>query len=199
MPLAGPVAVLVVSRGAQKEYTAAFRIGFGSAIAEGVYAFLAFWGFATFLAKYPAVLPISNALTAVILFALGGYFIVWKQKDKPPSQKEIAQRKRNTFFVGFTISALNPTLLMTWSAAIAVLYSKEIVDMRGWMAVPFGASAAAGVIGWWVVLLRLLKRYGDNVPKGALTWVVRGMGLLLLGIGAWSAIKLVLYFMHRGH
>ena len=60
MPLAGPVAVLVVSRGALKEYTAAFRIGLGAAVAEGVYAFLAFWGFATFLARYPAVLPISH-------------------------------------------------------------------------------------------------------------------------------------------
>ena len=199
MPLAGPVAVLVVSRGAQKEYTAAFRIGLGAAVAEGVYAFLAFWGFATFLARYPVVLPITHALTAIILIGLGGYFLVWKQQeDKPHSQRTRDERKRSTFLVGFTISALNPTLLATWSAAIAVLYSKQIVDMRGWMAAPFGASVMGGVIGWWVVLLWILRRFGDHVPKGALTWVVRVMGLFLIGVGIWSSIQLVMYFVHHG-
>jgi threonine/homoserine/homoserine lactone efflux protein len=198
MPLAGPIAVLVVSRAAQKEYGAAFRIGLGAALAEGIYAFLAFWGFATFLARHPVVLPISHGVTAVILLGLGAYFLLlWRHRDTGRRSKE--RERRGKFLLGFTISIINPTFLATWSAATTLLYSKQVVDMQGWMAVPFGVSAMLGVIGWWVVLLWLLKRFGDRFPESALTKVVRGMGLVLIGVGVWSAGELALYLTGHGH
>src|SRR5262249_49040447 len=103
LPLAGPIALLVVSNGARGRYRVSLRIAPGAAIAEGVSAFLAFWGFATLLGRYPLVLPISHAVTAVLLAGLGVRFIVFKvradgrREDRP-----------GRFWVGFSISALNP-------------------------------------------------------------------------------------------
>src|SRR5208282_1597048 len=74
LPLAGPIALLVVSNAASGRTKEALRIALGAAVAEGIYAFLAFWGFATFLARHALVLPISHGVTAVILCALGARF-----------------------------------------------------------------------------------------------------------------------------
>jgi threonine/homoserine/homoserine lactone efflux protein len=193
LPLAGPIAVLVVSNGANGRYKDALLIASGAAVAEGVYAFLAFWGFATFLTRHALVLPISHGVTAAILFALGVHFLFFKLKDDGPMSGREAKGGR--FWVGFSVSALNPTLLATWGAVTTFLYSKQIIHMTALLAVPFGAFAAAGVILWGLVMVRLLRRFRHQLPRAALTWTIRAMGVLLIGVAAWSVVELARYIL----
>ncbi|MCL2449112.1 MAG: LysE family transporter [Polyangiaceae bacterium] len=187
IPLAGPIAVLMLSRAAQRRFGEALRIGFGAAMAEGIYAGLAFWGFTTFLARQPIVLPLSRAMAAIILSAVGGWFVFWRPGTaKPDTRAHMA----GTVLLGFSISALNPTLLLTWSAAVAFLYSKGFGGQPAFVAVPFGVCASAGVALWIACLVRLLERYGGRLPRGAMAALVRIMGLGLVGLGAWSWLQL---------
>jgi threonine/homoserine/homoserine lactone efflux protein len=189
IPLAGPIAVLMLSRAAQRRFREARRIGFGAALAEGIYAGLAFWGFATFLSRHRLVVPISRAATGVVLIGLGAWFAFWQPAET--AQDDKLERTAGTVLLGFTVSAMNPTLLITWSAAVAFLYSKGLEGQASFVAVPFGASAAAGVALWIVCLVRLLEKYGGRLPHGAMTWVVRAMGVGLVGLGAWSCVEFV--------
>jgi threonine/homoserine/homoserine lactone efflux protein len=192
LPLAGPIALLVVSNGVNGRHKEALRIALGAALAEGIYAFLAFWGFATFLARYKLVLPISHGVTAAILVALGARFLFFRVKDDD-KVKEGAAAKPARFWVGFSVSALNPTLLATWGAVTTFLYSKQLVQFTPILAVPFGIFAAGGIALWGLMTVGLLRRYRHKVPAAALTWVVRSMGVVLLGIGLWSGVQLVQY------
>jgi threonine/homoserine/homoserine lactone efflux protein len=192
LPLAGPIALLVVSNGVNGRYREALRIALGAALAEGVYAFLAFWGFATFLARYRLVLPISQGITGAILFALGVRFLFFKAKeDGIPRSDRPARPGR--FWVGFSISGLNPTLLATWGAVTTFLYSKQIVEFAPILAVPFGLFTAAGIALWGLMTVTLLKRFRRHVPTAALTWTVRVMGVVLIAAGAWSWVQLGRY------
>jgi threonine/homoserine/homoserine lactone efflux protein len=188
MPLAGPIAVWMITRAAERRFGEARRIGIGAALSEGIYAALAFWGFATFLARQQLVVPISRAATAVILTAVGGWVVFWKPSDVAPDREE---RKAGTLFIGFWISAFNPTLLITWSTAVAFLYSKGLTGERSLVAIPFGACAALGVASWNVCVVHLLEKYGGRLPKSAMTWVVRTMGLVLVGLGLWAGVQFV--------
>jgi threonine/homoserine/homoserine lactone efflux protein len=187
MPLAGPIALLAVSRATLKRYGDALRIGLGAAAAEGIYAGLAFWGYTTFLARHAIVVPISHGTTALVLAAVGIRFVVWK----PAKRSARNGNEAGTVLLGFSISAINPTLLLTWSAAVAFLYSKGLNQPPALYAVPFGLSGAAGVAAWFVTLTALLKRYGGKLPTAALTWTVRGMGLVLVALGLWSGMQLL--------
>jgi len=188
MPLAGPIAILAVSRATERRYGEALRIGLGAAAAEGIYAGVAFWGFSTFLASHAIVVPISHGTTALVLCAVGLSFVFWKPRD-PGKPRRTSHR--GALFFGFSVSALNPTLVLTWSAAVAFLYSKGLKEPLSLYALPFGVCAAAGVGAWFVVLVWLLRRYGGMLPKGLLTWMIRGMGLVLVGLGVWSGVQLV--------
>jgi threonine/homoserine/homoserine lactone efflux protein len=192
LPLAGPIAILVVSNGANGRYKDAFHIALGAATAEGIYAFLAFWGFATFLARYALLLPVSHAVTAAILAALGVHFLFFKLNEDPGS-KEAKEPKGGRFWFGFSISALNPTLLATWGAVTTFLYSQQLVPMKGLLAVPFGVFAAVGVGLWGLLMVRLLRRFRNHLPRAALTWTVRAMGVILIGVAALSVVELVRY------
>jgi threonine/homoserine/homoserine lactone efflux protein len=188
VPLTGPVAILVVARSVQRQFGAAVRIGLGAAVAEALYAGIAFWGFATFLTRHPLILPLSHGVSAAVLTAVGLYFLRW---GPGPDGEPERPRRLSGFLLGFTVSALNPTLLATWSAATAVLYSRQLVTFSGLLAVPFGLAAGAGVACWELVLIGLLERFRDRFPRRALTWGVRGMGVLLLGVAVLAALDLV--------
>jgi threonine/homoserine/homoserine lactone efflux protein len=192
MPLMGPIAVLVVSRCAERKYGEALRLGLGGGAAEGFYASIAFFGFATFFADHPLILPISRGVTAVVLVLLGIHFAQWKPDD--PKTTEDEKHPASAFFFGFSITAVNPTLLATWSAVTAALYAHQIVHMRWWMCFPFGASAAIGVACWFSLFVALLRRYRDHFDRHLLGKVVRGMGMLLVAIGLYTGFALVRAF-----
>lgn len=189
MPLAGPVALLVFARGIDGDLGGAARIALGAAIAEGMYASIAFWGFSLLSAGHPLMVPLSRGVTAVVLIAVGGYFLTWKPALEAHKPRENVGASSLVF--GFMISALNPTLIVTWSAAVAWLYSRELVQFSPWMAAPFGGTAALGVFCWFLFMLALLRRYRERFPHRAIVWLVRSMGLVLIGFGLWSGARLV--------
>jgi threonine/homoserine/homoserine lactone efflux protein len=193
VPLAGPVAVMVLSRAAQGRYREALRIGLGASVAEGLYAGAAFWGFTTLLSRNALVVPVSRGAAAIVLLALGVRFMFWR----PASKDDSRENKAGTALLGFTVSALNPTLFITWSAAAAIVHSGS--DGPGSHtqldAVPFGAAAAAGIAAWFFVLVALVRRYEGSLPRNALAWAVRALGLCLVALGVWSAVRLGAWFL----
>jgi threonine/homoserine/homoserine lactone efflux protein len=196
MPIAGPIAMLMLARSAQRRFGEARQIGVGAALAEGVYAALAFWGFATFLARQRLIVPLSRAATGALLLALGGWFIRWRPTER---RADIPERTAGPLLLGFSVSAVNPTLLVTWSVAVAFLYSKGLAGEPAIVAIAFGASATAGVALWNASLIHLLERYGGRLPKDAMTLVIRVMGLALVGLGLWSCVQLVQWARQPGH
>ncbi|HEY1694393.1 MAG TPA: LysE family transporter [Polyangiaceae bacterium] len=190
MPLAGPISVMVVSRAIQKRYREAVRIAIGAALAEGIYAGAAFFGFTELLARHPIVVPVSHGVTALVLAGLGVRFAFWRPDDKRKGD----EHKSGTAFVGFSLSAINPTLLVTWGAAVAFLYSKGLHVDSPLGAIPFGLSAAVGIAGWFALLVLLLRRLEGKFPARFLTWTVRVLGVALVGLGVWSGVQLVQWF-----
>ncbi|MDP9037040.1 MAG: LysE family transporter [Myxococcota bacterium] len=186
MPLAGPIAIMVLSRAAAGKLAEAIRIALGAAVAEGIYAGLAFWGFTTFLARHEIVVPISHGVTAVVLVALGARFVFWKLTKKEDHRASSA----GSALLGFTVSALNPTLFVTWSAAVAFVYSKGLRETSAVLAIPFALCAATGVASWFLALGWVLKKYEGKLPHRVLTGVVRTLGLVLVGLGVWSGVQL---------
>jgi threonine/homoserine/homoserine lactone efflux protein len=194
MPLAGPISVMVVSRGVTGYFREALLLALGASLAEGLYAGGAFWGFSALLARYALAIPISHAVTSVVLIAVGIHFLRWKPTEEVEGAVAKRGAGRSAFALGFTASIVNPTLLITWSAVTTAIYSRQIVHMTGLMAIPFGVAAAAGIAAWNVVIVAILKRYRHKFPKRAIQWVIRGMGAVLILIALWSAVDLLRRF-----
>jgi threonine/homoserine/homoserine lactone efflux protein len=195
IPLAGPIAVMVVSRAAQGHFRDALRISLGASVAEGIYAGGAFWAFTHLLAPSRLVVPISRGAAAVVLIGLGVRFVFWRPKDAGDER----EGKAGTALLGFTISAVNPTLFVSWSAVAAFVYSTHAQGSGPTErdAFPFGVAAAAGIACWFALLLTLLRRFAGKLPRQALTWTVRGLGLCLVGLGVWSAVRLESWWSAR--
>jgi threonine/homoserine/homoserine lactone efflux protein len=193
VPVAGPISALVVERGVQGRFKAGAFIALGGGVVEAIYAFLAFWGFSTFLVEYPLIVPISRGAGAVVLLVLGMTFVLKKPAD-PQAAPVYRDSKRSSFLLGAWICAINPTLIATWSAAVTTLYSSNAIDFEGGHALPFAIGCASGITGWFLLLLGIIRRYRERFSPRALARVVNAIGVLLLGLSIWFAVRFVRYF-----
>ena len=194
IPVAGPISALVVTRGIQGRFRAGAFIALGAGLAEAMYAFLAFWGFSTFLSDYPLIEPISRAAAAVILFGLGISFVRTKTMEAKTEEKP-RESAIGSFVLGTMLCLLNPTLIATWGATVTMLYSSKLVDFSSAQAAPFAAGACVGIAGWFLTLLWIIRRYKGRFTTAALTRVVRIVGVVLLLIATWFAINFVRYLL----
>lgn len=194
MPVAGPIAVLVLRLGLNHDARHARLVAFGGALAESGYALLAFWGLSTVLDRYPMILPASKAVGAVVGLALGLVLLRYRSpqpKEPPPAQTGRRRGSKRSFFGGFLITALNPAFLVTWTAALAALHATGVVKMTPDRAVPFALAACLGIIAWFSVLLWLVRRFKGAFRPAAVERLVRVFGVLLVvgslwvGVGTW--------------
>lgn len=180
IPVAGPISVLVLARGLKSGFHTALAIALGGALAEGVYAFLAFWGWAHFLAGFSFVRPASHGITAAILFAVGIVLV----RKKPSQTAEPATRNRTVsgsgFFLGFTISLLNPTLLLTWTGASHAVLTTHLLPSSPYEALPFSLGATAGIVVWFSLMLAIIARYRTKFRQSALETAVHWVGWAVL-------------------
>jgi threonine/homoserine/homoserine lactone efflux protein len=197
MPVAGPVSLLVFGRGLQGRGRSGIYLALGSAIAESMYAYLAFWGFSALLATYAWIEPLSRALTAVLLVALGVRFARMRTAAAPSDGEQAVVRKvgsKRSFLLGLTITALNPTLIATWSVVVAAIHSFDVVAFGAALALPFAIGVAFGSAAWFAVLLALLRRYKAHFPAETLDRTLRVMGIFAVLVGLYFGVKFVLYF-----
>jgi threonine/homoserine/homoserine lactone efflux protein len=200
MPVAGPIGILVFGRGLQDRARSAIYLAVGSALAESVYAYLAFWGFSALLSMHSWIEPISRGLAAVLLTGLGLHFLFKRAEPEAPTRSrnsDPATGNKRSFLLGITITALNPTLMVTWGGAVTMLHSLDIVAFDARRALPFSIGVCLGISLWFTVLLALLGRYRGRFPRSTLDRTVRIMGVLLTLLGLFFAVRFVTYF--RAH
>ncbi len=203
MPVAGPVSALVVRHALHGEARAAILLSIGAGLAEAAYAWLALWGFSTFLSDYPWVVPVSKIVAGLILVVLGIVFTRYVARDESaavaaadpahPSpighaktavlSKERPGRPWSSFTVGFGVTALNPTLLATWSAAATTLFSANLFKVEPAMAWPFALGVCVGAVAWFSILTAVLYRFRHKFNRRILQRIIRGMGWGLVGLG----------------
>lgn len=192
MPVAGPVAVVVFGRGIEDRGRSGLYIAVGSAFAESVYAYLAFWGFSAFLTQYRWIETVSTIAAAVILSGLGLRFMLKRSvTERPVDAPRARVGKKRNFVLGFMLTALNPTLIATWTAAVTTVYSLQVVDFDERGALPFSIGACTGIVTWFATLLYLLKRFRARVSPAVLERVLRVMGAFLLVLGIVMAGRFV--------
>ncbi len=197
MPIAGPIAALVFSRAVDNRIRSGLGIAVGASFGEAIYAFLTFLGFSTLLTEYEFITPVSQAAATVILLLLGVFFLLKKEAGEKETRDDAGSIGRD-LLLGFTISALNPTFIVTYAAATATLFSSGLIEFKPWLAVPFTLGTIVGIVAWFSLLIFFLHYFKGRFTHRTLTRIVRVMGVLLIGGGLYFGFLFVQYLVAPG-
>lgn len=199
VPVAGPIAALVLARGLAGKFRSGFFIALGGALPEALYAFLAFWGFDALLGSYPWVDPVCKAVAAVILIGLG----IWMMRAGGPTAPKVPTSGRSdrpsrrsgfgSFTVGFNVTLFNPTLLATWAAAVGILRGTGFDAFGPTNGVLFALFAAVGIVAWFSAMLWIIHRLHARFDERVLFGIRRGFGVLLVLLSFWFVWQTVAY------
>ncbi|OQR94429.1 hypothetical protein THRCLA_08170 [Thraustotheca clavata] len=212
IPIAGPTSAMVLKMGIQGEYWAAQSIALGGAAAEATYAGVAFWGFGSFLAGLDFLLPLSKVLGAVMLLAVGIYFLrldvrpqidsdsdrtsgkLYHDKSFLSSASVRAELFKN-MLLGFTMSGFNPALLATYTGALASVYHTGLLEFTLLLAIFFGFGVSCGISTWFYILLALLKKYKQRLKNQTIGLILRCMGVFMITLGLLCTKSAAEYFL----
>ncbi len=194
MPVAGPIALLVLRLGLGRDARLAKYVAMGGALAESFYAAFAFWGVSEILDRHPMILPSTRIAGACICMGLG--IILLLHRAKAPVEDLRPERRRGhkrSFLGGFLITALNPTLLITWTTALATLHSTGLVTLSLHGAVPFAVGVFLGVVGWFATLLGMVKRFKERFSSKAVEGFIHVMGGFLVLLALWLGARALIH------
>jgi threonine/homoserine/homoserine lactone efflux protein len=191
MPIAGPIAAIVVSKGLENKTRAGLCIAAGAAVAESAYAFMAFWGLTSVLQRFPGVVRASRILGCAILIGLGLYFFFRKRKEAARTEDSIERVGYKNVLFGFSVTAANPTLIVTWTAAVSAAHGAGLLRVRALDAFPFAAGVVTGIVSWFAILLWLLSHFRNKVNPRTIDRAIRGMGVFLVVLGVAFAIRVI--------
>jgi len=182
IPVAGPTAVIVAESALDDRPRRGLAIAAGAAVAESLYALVAFWGLTAILTHYPMLRPISRVVAGAILCVVGLYLMRRRAKAAPQAERPPSRHAHDVLF-GFTITMLNPTLAVTWTVASGVLHAALPTQFTELDAFPFALGVCVGIVGWFFVLLRLVCKFRKSVSPAKLDRFVRATGGVLVGCG----------------
>jgi threonine/homoserine/homoserine lactone efflux protein len=191
MPIAGPVAVLVLERGLVRRGREGLAVALGAAAAESVYAFLAFWGLGSVLYGSPMLLRVSRLVGAVLMISLGIYLARRKSAPRVPEleAEPVNGHKRRGFLLGLSVTFLNPTIVVSWTMVTATVHSTGLVTPGLISAVVFALGVGAGIVLWFATLLRLLHRFQSGLRPQTVDRVLNITGWLVVAIGIGLGVR----------
>jgi threonine/homoserine/homoserine lactone efflux protein len=190
MPVAGPIAMVVLRLALGHHERRARFVALGGALAEGIYALLAFWGLSRMLDSFPRVLPATRVVGAALCLVLGIALLLHKPQPRPEELPSTQSRgTKRSFLGGFLITALNPTLIVTWTAALAALHSTGLVDMAPARALPFAAAVFLGIIAWFSTLLWVVRKFKGSWSPESVEWFIKAMGAVLVVAAMWIGAR----------
>jgi threonine/homoserine/homoserine lactone efflux protein len=184
MPIAGPVAVLVLERGLVRRGREGLGVALGAAAAESIYSFIAFWGLGTVLHAAPRLLPVSRLVGAGVMITLGIYLATRKSRPAQPMPERPGDgHRRRGIVLGLTVTFLNPTIIASWTVVTATVHSTGFVTPGLTSAIAFAAGVGAGIVAWFATLLHLLHRFQSGLRPRTVDRVLNVTGWLVVAIG----------------
>lgn len=197
IPPMGPIAVIILRRALLRKFREGLSIAIGSAVAEMIYAMLALFGLDALLGAYPFLTEVFRWLGVVILVGLGSYFLVSDidaDPDEDEDEDESSHEKRKAskgLALGFSVAILNPTLPLTWSAAVGAMVAHPLLDFTWWSKITFPVAVAIGIVAWFALLLWMFHRWGNVIQSWVVRVSVRVAGLGLLAIAVWYGYQII--------
>jgi threonine/homoserine/homoserine lactone efflux protein len=194
----GPANVAVIDAAYRHNLLRAIAVGFGAALADGLYALLGILGVGPLLEEHPGVPPILYGASGVVLIVYGILTIrsqpVRAAADGVNAIKQTdGQHALAGFGLGLALVILNPAAIVTW-VVIVGSFMVGVTNIEGIAAV-LGISVGSFA---WFSFVAYLADHGKKLLGDKAIWITRVVGILLVAYGLFSLYRAAHYLFTVG-
>lgn len=176
----GPIGVLCITRTLQDGRMAGFVSGLGAATADLIYGTMAVLG----------LTALASVLVGVSFWTrlLGGLFLCYlglRTLRTPPAERPAAAGGRGllgAYASTLALTLTNPATIIAFAAIFAGLGAGSTARSYG-EGMLLASGVAVGSALWWLTLSGGVGLLRTRLTPGALRWINRGAGVIILGFG----------------
>jgi len=175
----GPIGLLCIRRTLAQGRGAGLLSGLGAATADAVYGSVAAFGLTAvsdLLVTYRGPLGLAGGLFLVYLGVKTALARPSALGDAPP-----AIGKAGVYASTFMLTLANPMTIISFAAAFTALGLGLSGGVAGGVTLVAGVFAGSAV--WWLALSAIVARLGRGLGPGALGWVNRASGVVIMVFG----------------
>lgn len=189
----GPVMMLAFKNALEGALRRSIAIVLGSAVMETLYCGLAAVSVSGLMQLSDPVERFSRWASVGVFAVVGVYLLLTEiravRRGEPQPKLKFATR---AFLTGITLVAVNPSIILTWSAATMALTSFSVIKIPGiGRAVLFALSAGVGTICGSLALIAVTARYRERLSISVMHWIIRIIGVGLIVLAAVYLIRLL--------
>jgi threonine/homoserine/homoserine lactone efflux protein len=183
----GPIALLIVQRTLAEGFAIGLACGLGTAVADALYGALAAFGL---LAASPLLAEVSRwvGLAGALFLLYLGLRILLSRPALQAAEDGSRRRLAGAFLTTFLLTLSNPLTIVSFLAVFASLGVAATEGAPGAAAtVVLGVFLGSLAYQWALPVVATLARH--RMTPGALVWVNRVSGLVLLGFAGYLALR----------
>jgi threonine/homoserine/homoserine lactone efflux protein len=187
----GPMSLLCINRTLRIGHPNGLVFGAGIAAADCTYAALASFGLVGVSSVLAGAGHWLKILGAFLLIYLGVRLARGRPDTGTPAP--IRNSGIGAFASAYGLTLANPPTILFFAGAFASVAALS----SGIQSVTFSAGVFAGSMLWWAVLTWIVSKYARVLTAGAMAWIGRVSGLVLIGFacyGLFSVFRGVYYW-----
>ena len=177
----GPVGIICVQRTILKNRMAGLITGFGSILADMIFAAIGAFGITIiidFIGKEHMFFRIVGALILIVLGIMS-----YRAKPKPHQTKEdSAITKIEYFLSGFILTITNPLSVLFFLFSFASFGARIHID-NYIMASSLVIGVMIGALIWWLLLTHIADIFGHKIHGEALSVISKWFGAIIFVCG----------------
>lgn len=183
----GPVGVLCVRRTLMFGRLSGLISGFGAAVADGVYGFVAAFGLtliSTWLLDHRVVIQLLGG--SFLLFLSYRIFVMGQgERGSVAAATDNNSSAWHSFGSTFALTLTNPITILAFLGIFTAVGIAEVSHNR-WLAASLVGGVFAGSMLWWLFLAAGAGFFRRHLQAGGLRWVNRVSGGLILAFGLYA-------------
>ncbi len=188
----GPVNVAVIDASYRHTLRRGIAVGLGGAIGDFVLSGAAMLWVGPHVIGQPGVKPVLFAISGVVLVVYG----ILTVRSQPPAAPATAPHSIppshevwNGLTVGLGLIALNPAAIVTW----VIVVGSHLNDLTTLDALAAATGVFVGSMAWFA-FVAFIADQGKRIMGDRAVWVMRVVGVGLVGYGLYSLGRAIRYF-----
>ena len=178
----GPIGILCIRRTLAEGRASGFLSGLGAATADALYGCVAGFGLTVVSAFLVDQRAWIQLIGGVFLLALGVRTLSSKPAERA-AQASAGRGLAGSYLSTLLLTLTNPMTIISFAgifAALGVAETGGSLTAAVWLV----AGVFAGSAAWWLLLSGGVGLMRDRIATGALLWVNRASGVVLVAFGA---------------